>query len=84
MGKILVGLTARGRRIGETHHRAKLTDRDIDLIFLLRKEKMPLRRIAEKFDTSISNIHYILNFKLRAQQPTRWRYVHLKKKIKVE
>ena len=84
MGKILVGVNARGWRVGETHHRAKLTERDIDLIFYLHKEKMKPSMIAEKFGVSKSTIHNILTFKQRAQQPTFWRRVHLKAKRALE
>ena len=40
----------RGRRIGEGHQRAKLTDAEVDLIHELREAGMSYGAIARKFD----------------------------------
>lgn len=39
-----------GRRIGQGHHRAKLTDTDVDQILALRDAGMSYGAIARKFD----------------------------------
>jgi len=46
----IVQVDERGRRIGETHPRAKLTDHEIDLIRELAEDGMTYQEIAAKFD----------------------------------
>lgn len=45
-----VQVNERGRRIGESHPRARLTDHEIDLIRELAEEGMSYREIAQKFE----------------------------------
>lgn len=45
-----VGLSESGNRAGETHHRAKLTDEDVDQVFELHEAGLGYRRIAQKMD----------------------------------
>jgi len=54
-----------GYRIGETHHRAKLSDNDVRLIRLLRECGLNTVEIASKFNCSPSNISAITNYKSR-------------------
>ena len=54
-----------GWRVGETHHRAKLTDDDVELIRLLREGGMNAVEIARKFECSPSNISMITNYRSR-------------------
>ena len=54
-----------GWRVGETHHRAKLTDEDVELIRLLRESGMKIKEIARKFECSPSNISEITNYRHR-------------------
>ena len=63
------GLSKRGKgwRVGETHHRAKLTDHDVELIRLLREGGMKIVEIARKFECSPSNISQITNYRHRIQ-----------------
>jgi hypothetical protein len=50
MERPLVGLTETGQRVGETHHRAKLTDADVEQILALHAQGLGYRRIAAKLD----------------------------------
>ena len=61
------GQTKRGPgfRIGESHHNAKLTDHDVELIRLLRESGMRIVEIARKFESSESNIRSITNYRNR-------------------
>ncbi len=61
------GQTKRGPgfRIGESHHNAKLTDHDVELIRVLREEGMKIVEIAKKFESSESNIRSIVNYRNR-------------------
>ena len=63
------GLSKRGRgyRVGETHHNAKLTDHDVELIRLLREGGMKLKEIAKKFECTPECISQIANYKTRSQ-----------------
>ena len=54
-----------GYRIGEKHHRAKLTDKDVERIRFLRKSGMNTVEIAAIFDCSSSNISAITNHQTR-------------------
>lgn len=70
----LVFVNDKGKRIGEGHHRAKLSDADIDLIFFLREAGLSYGAIAGKFDDipggiSKSTIRDVLTSRRRAQVP---------------
>ena len=55
-----------GYRIGETHHNAKLTDHEVELIRLLRKRGgMNTVEIAWTFQCTPSNISQITNYRTR-------------------
>ena len=74
----LVGISEFGSRVGETHHRAKLTDHDVDLIRELREEhKLTYEALAEKFECSKSTIRDICRYRRRWQRPDRWKKVAL-------
>jgi hypothetical protein len=54
-----------GYRIGETHHRAKLTDLEVEFIRLLRELGLNTVEIALKFQCTPSNISQITNYRTR-------------------
>jgi hypothetical protein len=68
------GYNSHGNRCGETHHRAKLSDADVDLILYLRSEGLSFAAIAAKWDAGVtisqSTVRDICNGKIRAQHPT--------------
>lgn len=59
-----------GRVVGQWHHRAKLTDDDIELILDLRASGMSYRQIAAKFDddrnVTKSQVHRVCTHRGRA------------------
>lgn len=68
----LLILNAQGRRIGESHPRAKLTELDVDLVLRLREAGLSLAGIASKFDdvpggVSKSTVRDICSGRIRAQ-----------------
>jgi antitoxin component HigA of HigAB toxin-antitoxin module len=74
----LVGISEFGSRVGETHHRAKLTDHDVDLIRELREDHgLTYQCLAEKFECSKSTIRDICRYRRRWQRPDRWKKVAL-------
>ena len=48
----LLKFNEEGRRIGETHHKAVLTDHEVDLMLQLREEGYGYDWLAEKFEIS--------------------------------
>lgn len=77
MSKRRLAVNARGFRIGESHHRAKLTEDDVDLILYLRDEGLSYAAIASKFDdgmtVSKSTVRDICQGRIRAQTPDRFK-----------
>lgn len=86
MKKRTVGLNDRGLRVGDSHHNARLTDGEVDLLLTLRDEGWSYRALAEKFDLSKSGARYICRGRNRCQTPTRYKTVHVpaKQNNKVE
>lgn len=77
MSKIVyLGLTAAGKRVGETHPRAKLSDHDVDLIRELGDPEDPDRLsysvIADKFGVSKSTVRDIIKCRRRYAVAERW------------
>ena len=79
--KRTIGVNERGNRVGETHHRARLTDHDVDLMRELWEEgKITTGELAEKFEVSWSTVHDIVTYQKRAQTVARWREIRIKPK----
>lgn len=71
VNKLLVNLNEHGRRIGQSHPRAKLLDHEIDLVFELKASGMSLAKIAAKMDMSKSGVQKIVNGSRRGQAIAR-------------
>jgi len=88
----VIGLTERGNRLGETHHRAKLTDHEVDLVLELLdeaeidkangKDFLTIGEIARKFEIHESTVRSYRDARRRAQYPVRFKTMK-KKKTKV-
>lgn len=63
------GRTKRGNgwRVGETHHRAKLTDHDVELMRVLHDGGMNCSEIARKFDCARTTVSSIVNYRHRVK-----------------
>lgn len=46
----LIQFNDQGRRIGETHHKAVLSDHEVQLLLELREEGKSLRWLSDKFE----------------------------------
>jgi hypothetical protein len=68
----MIRVIGRGLVVGENHHRAKLSDHEVELIRQLRDEGMHLADIAEKFEIAKSTACYICNFQRRAYLASDW------------
>jgi hypothetical protein len=63
----VVKVNEAGLRIGEDHHHAKLSDREVELLLLLHVDGWGYRRLAVKFDISRSQARHICKGEQRAQ-----------------
>lgn len=72
--KLRVGVSEAGRRVGESHQNAKLSDDDVRLILELHSyHGIGYKRLAVKWDVSVSCIQKICNGSRRAKAPARYR-----------
>lgn len=76
----MIGYNNRGKRCGETHHRAKLSDEEVDLILYLFAEGLTFTAIADKWDDGIktisrSTVRDICRGKIRTQYPSTFKPV---------
>lgn len=69
----LVGVNERGRRIGQDHPRAVLSDHEVSLVFELRSMEWGYKRIAAKLEISKRHVRDILKGDRRGQYPTRFK-----------
>ncbi|MDZ7918501.1 hypothetical protein [Rhodoferax sp.] len=72
-----VGVNDIGRRVGDSHPNAKLTDHEVDLLLSLRDEGWPYSKLATKFEISKSQARNICKGLKRCQIPARYKAVHL-------
>lgn len=49
-----------GYRVGDSHHNARLTDHEVELIRQLRADGMKVRELARKFEVSKGYISKVL------------------------
>jgi Mor family transcriptional regulator len=75
--KLQIAINEHGRPIGEDHHRARLTNGDVDLLLVLREEGWSYRRLAKKFDISKSQVRNIVKGIQRCQFCAGHKTVHL-------
>lgn len=66
-----------GRRVGDSHHNAKLTDSEVNLLLALHGEGWGYRRLAAKFEMSKSHVRDIVKGRRRGQVATNWRVVRV-------
>lgn len=76
--KVYIAVDENGLRIGETHHRARLTDQEVDQIRDLREiEKWSLDRLAVKFNCPKATIQSICEYRRRASTIAGWKVLLL-------
>jgi predicted transcriptional regulator len=69
-----IGVTAQGRRVGQYHQKAELTDREVEQMREMHeREGWTAKALAEKFDVSRSLAEKILRYERRAAVVERWR-----------
>lgn len=76
MGKRVVAVNEGGKRVGEDHQRAKLTNRDVELIRELHAQGWGYQRISQKFEVAKSTVQHILRGRMtRNQVPAGWKTI---------
>ena len=73
----LVGVNEGGRRVGDYHPNAKLSDGDVELILGMHSEGWGYKRLAQKFEVTPSAVRHICKGRNRGQRPERWKRVDL-------
>lgn len=74
----IVAVNDRGQRIGESHPRAVLTDREVDLMLALRDEGYSYAWLARKFEVSKGCVWKICVGRRRAQVAVAVRRVRVR------
>lgn len=69
----MLAVNERGQRIGDSHPRAVLSDRDVELVLELRAEGYSLGWIARKMECSKSQVGRIVRGDQRGQVPAAFR-----------
>ncbi len=69
-----------GKRVGETHGRAKLSDHEVDLVRQLKEEGMSAAVIAEKMEISRRYVYKLANYERRASYVAQYRRLPLKRR----
>jgi hypothetical protein len=77
LNRKIFAVNTRGYRVGESHHRAKISDADVLLILELRAAGLSYRAIAAKWDDGVtisrSTVRDICLGRIRAQYPDRFK-----------
>ena len=71
--KRMVAVNDAGRRIGEDHPRAVLTNREVDLVHELHEDGMSISELARKMEVSKGCIWKIVRGYRRGQVASGWR-----------
>lgn len=76
MCKRLIAIDESGRVCGQDHHKAKLTDHEVELMRRMSKvDRVPYWRLAEIFEQHIGTVRKICTYQRRASVPVRWKEV---------
>lgn len=74
----IVGVNDRGLRVGDSHHNARLTDGEVDLLLALRDEGWSYQALADKFEISKSGARWICRGRNRCQVATKYKTVPIR------
>lgn len=69
-----------GRRIGETHHNARISDELVDLMRSRHEEDgLGYRKISREFLVALTTVRKICTYERRAQSAERWKSIKARK-----
>ena len=69
---IVIALNESGRRIGETHHNAWISDEIVDRIRDRHEDGLGYVALAREFNLSKNTVRKICTYERRAQTPARY------------
>lgn len=78
MATRMIAINDIGRRVGDSHHNAKLSDHDVELLLAMHVEGWGYRTLAAKFEVSKSLVRKICKGTVRGQVATGSRRVRVK------
>lgn len=70
-----IAINELGRRIGETHHNARSTNGEVELLLTMHEDGWGYRRLAAKFEVSKSLVRDIVKGRRRGQTPCGWKVI---------
>jgi hypothetical protein len=75
---LVIPVNEYGRRIGEKHHNARISDATVDLIREMHEDNgIGPVRIAATLNISLSTIRKICYYYRRAQTPVKWKRIRI-------
>lgn len=76
MPVIIIAINEYGKRIGETHHNARIPDAIVDAIRDRHEDDgLGYIALAKEFNLSKNTIRKICTYERRAQTPVRWKRI---------
>ena len=76
----MVAVNERGRRIGETHHNALISDAVVDLMRDRHEDDgVGYRKISREFNVALTTVRKICTYERRAQTAERWKTIKVRK-----
>jgi len=75
MARKLVAIGETGKRIGEDHPKAKLSNAQVDEVFEMREKGKSYKQIAKHFGVSKASIQWIVQCRTRAQWPVKFKEI---------
>lgn len=73
-----IGVNDAGISCGQDHHRAKLTDHEVELIRQLHEDGLSYGQLADKFGVNKATVADICKYRRRLQVATRWKVIKRK------
>jgi hypothetical protein len=78
--RAVVAVNERGRRIGETHHNALISDALVDEMRGRHEDDgLGYRKISREFNVALTTVRKICTYERRAQTAERWKTIRVRK-----
>lgn len=74
----LVAVNEMGRRVGDSHHNAKLTNHEVEMLLTMHGPGFGYGKLASIFEISKSMARNYIKGRARCQSVHEWRTVHVK------
>lgn len=78
MTTVTIAINERGNRVGDSHHNAKLTNHEIDLLLSMHESgDFGYRKLAKMFELNKSTVRYYVKGRYRSQTPAKYKLVRV-------